>query len=68
VDEIELAELAISQELERRINLARRHLEASVSLPECEDCERPIPEKRRLAVPGCTRCVECQEIFEQETE
>lgn len=26
----------------------------------CEDCDQPIPESRRAAVPGCTRCVACQ--------
>ncbi|WP_207166040.1 TraR/DksA family transcriptional regulator [Pseudomonas protegens] len=28
----------------------------------CEDCDDPIPEARRLAQPGCTMCVTCQEI------
>jgi phage/conjugal plasmid C-4 type zinc finger TraR family protein len=31
---------------------------------ECIDCGEEIPEARRLAVPGCTRCVECQADFE----
>jgi len=31
----------------------------------CIDCERPIPARRRAAVPGCTRCVECQAEYEQ---
>jgi len=26
----------------------------------CEDCEEPIPEARRKAVPGVRRCVGCQ--------
>ncbi|MCD9570135.1 TraR/DksA family transcriptional regulator [Pseudomonas protegens] len=30
----------------------------------CEDCDGPIPEARRLAQPGCTLCVTCQEIDE----
>lgn len=30
----------------------------------CIDCEKPIPAKRRAAVPGCTRCVKCQETLE----
>lgn len=28
----------------------------------CVDCLLNIPHKRREASPGCTRCVECQEI------
>jgi len=35
------------------------------SLTHCEECEEPIPEARRQAVPGCTRCVSCQEDHEQ---
>lgn len=32
----------------------------------CVDCEAPIPARRRLAVPGCTRCRDCQDIWEKE--
>lgn len=31
----------------------------------CEDCLVAIPEPRRLAIPGCTRCVECQTRWER---
>ncbi|ADM98760.1 MULTISPECIES: TraR/DksA family transcriptional regulator [Dickeya] len=31
----------------------------------CEDCDAPIPEARRQAIPGVTCCVACQEIREQ---
>jgi phage/conjugal plasmid C-4 type zinc finger TraR family protein len=31
----------------------------------CLDCEEVIPEKRRAAVPGCRRCIDCQETLEQ---
>ena len=27
----------------------------------CMDCGEPIPESRRRAVPGCVRCVDCQQ-------
>ena len=30
------------------------------SLAECADCGDDIPDARRLAAPGCTRCVACQ--------
>jgi phage/conjugal plasmid C-4 type zinc finger TraR family protein len=30
----------------------------------CLDCEEIIPVKRRQAVPGCRRCISCQEEFE----
>lgn len=32
----------------------------------CVDCGTPIPEKRRLAVPGCKRCTRCETEFEDE--
>jgi len=31
----------------------------------CEDCDGEIPAARRQAVPGCTRCIRCQEQFER---
>ncbi|KIC12824.1 TraR/DksA family transcriptional regulator [Morococcus cerebrosus] len=38
--------------------------ENTASLSHCEDCGAPIPEARRRAVRGCTRCIGCQEYFE----
>lgn len=40
---------------------ARSRLARGPSLELCEDCDAPIPERRRLAVPGVRRCVACQE-------
>lgn len=34
------------------------------SLTHCEDCDKPIPEKRQ-ALGGMTRCVPCQTLSEQ---
>ena len=31
------------------------------SLTHCADCDEPIPERRREAIPGVTLCVECQQ-------
>ena len=39
---------------------ARSRLLGGASLTHCEDCEEPIPEARRQAVPGVRRCVSCQ--------
>lgn len=35
------------------------------SLSECEDCGEDIPEQRRLAMRGITRCIYCQGLFER---
>lgn len=32
----------------------------------CIDCGEAIPEKRRQAVPGCRRCIDCQTDFERQ--
>lgn len=31
---------------------------------DCDECGTDIPEARRLAVPGCRFCVECQGLRE----
>jgi len=36
------------------------------SAETCADCGDEIPENRRLAEIGCTRCVDCQEQHEYE--
>lgn len=50
--------------LAEALHKARKPVENAVSAEFCEDCTDPIPEARRQAVPGCTRCVWCQEYFE----
>jgi len=42
------------------IEHARKHIVEGESLEYCEDCNEIIPEARRLALPGVTRCIECQ--------
>jgi phage/conjugal plasmid C-4 type zinc finger TraR family protein len=32
---------------------------------ECEECGDAIPQARRNAAPGCTRCLPCQERHER---
>ena len=36
------------------------------SLTHCEECEAPIPEARRKAVPGVRLCVTCQTARDEE--
>lgn len=35
----------------------------AVSATHCEACGEVIPEPRRIAVPGCKTCAECQGII-----
>ncbi|MEN2787229.1 DksA/TraR family C4-type zinc finger protein [Sphingomonas qilianensis] len=39
---------------------ARTLLPSGDSETHCEDCGEPIPERRRVAVPGVRTCVACQ--------
>ncbi|MCK7382395.1 TraR/DksA family transcriptional regulator [Enterobacter cloacae] len=36
----------------------------AVSAEHCEECDEPIPEPRRAAVPGFQTCAECQSVIE----
>lgn len=31
------------------------------SLTHCAECDEPIPEKRRMAIPGVKLCIDCQQ-------
>lgn len=44
----------------------RRGAAATSSAEFCEDCGDDIPPARRLAAPGCTRCIDCQAMDELE--
>lgn len=50
-------------ERERHINNARSRITAP-SCYLCEVCDAPIPEARRISLPGVSLCVTCQQIAE----
>lgn len=54
----EQIEASIADELAR---LKARRGPQGESLTHCADCDEPIPEARRLALPGVKLCVDCQE-------
>ncbi|HHA1259725.1 TPA: TraR/DksA family transcriptional regulator [Enterobacter asburiae] len=66
-DFIDLAQAREQEDRERYINRARSR-PVSPSRLLCEDCEAPIPEARRIAVPGVALCVTCQEIAEMKNK
>lgn len=45
----------------------KRNRPLTPGTPQCVDCGANIPETRRAANPGATRCLECQQYFEKET-
>lgn len=42
----------------------RRQVQTGPGAEECEFCGIEIPEVRRRLVPGCTLCVDCQDLRE----
>ncbi len=62
-DSMDHVQERVQEELARHLHKATcRPVHASEFL--CEDCDAAIPEKRRRAIHGVTRCVTCQEIAE----
>lgn len=50
----------IDSTIEDAVQRARSRLGQGESLTHCEECDAPIPEARRKAVPGVRLCVRCQ--------
>ena len=53
---------SVSDEVKR----ARSRLSQGQSLTHCENCDEPIPEARRKAVPGVRLCIDCQTELEKQ--
>ncbi|GGH30017.1 transcriptional regulator, TraR/DksA family [Cribrihabitans marinus] len=54
----EQIEASISDELAR---MKARRAPVGESLSHCAECEEPIPEARRAALPGVKLCIDCQQ-------
>ena len=50
----------IDDTVDEAVQRARSRLPSGDSLTHCEECEAPIPEARRQALPGVRLCVACQ--------
>ena len=64
----EEAEMAQLKSIHMHLNAiadVRAKIRRGPSLEFCDDCGEPIPEARRLAVSGCTMCIECQTFHER---
>ncbi len=67
-EEAEVAQiLSITSALSRvrELQSAMAKQRSQQSLEECEDCGEEIPEQRRTAIQGVTRCVHCQGLWER---
>ncbi len=54
----------IDATVEDAINQARSNIPKGESAEFCMECDAPIPEARRLAIPGVELCVACQSALE----
>ena len=69
MDEIDVTNRRLEVEqkaIEARLKAAREAAVSRDAATECEDCGDEIPQARREAVPGCTRCAECQTLHERQ--
>lgn len=62
-DAMDLAQQREQEDRERHISNARSRI-AKPSRFLCEQCDAPIPEARRIAIPGVAFFVSCQQIAE----
>lgn len=51
--------------LNKQLAAQTGHNKGGTSRVECEECAEPISEGRRIALPGVTLCIECQEQMEK---
>lgn len=50
----------IDATVEDAVKRVRDKLPRGESLSSCEECDKVIPEARRVAVPGVRLCIDCQ--------
>ena len=58
----------IDATIEDAVKHARDQLPRGESLRNCEECDAPIPEARREAVPGVRLCITCQSEHDEDAK
>ena len=56
----------IDASVEDEVRRARSQLGNGESAAYCEECDNPIPEARRKAIPGVRLCIQCQSALEKQ--
>lgn len=56
----------IDASIEDEVRRARARLQGGGSRSRCADCDQPIPEARRKAIPGVQLCVACQQELDRD--
>ena len=55
----------IDASVDDAVQRARSQLATGESAFHCEECDNPIPEERRQAIPGVQLCIACQSALEK---
>jgi len=55
----------IDSTIDDAVSRVRRAIHHGPSAEFCEECGEPIPEARRLALPGVQYCVQCQQARDE---
>lgn len=55
----------IDATVDSAVERAKARLPTGESLTHCEECDAPIPERRRSAIAGVRLCVQCQSALEK---
>ncbi|QIH09281.1 MULTISPECIES: TraR/DksA family transcriptional regulator [unclassified Pseudomonas] len=63
-DDVDFATDLVQERLDQALaaRLLMRSRVSGHSFSICTDCDSPIPEARQLAQPGCTLCLDCQQV------
>lgn len=64
MDILDQAQIFEARERSMAVAAAQAALPTGPGRAFCAHCDEPIPEGRRLAMPGCTLCRECQTEME----
>jgi phage/conjugal plasmid C-4 type zinc finger TraR family protein len=63
-DEMDLVQERAEEFNATALELQLQYRRTGASLKTCCVCGGDIPEARRLAMPGCIKCIECQSEWE----
>lgn len=64
-DQYDRAQAINEQHQADALDAWRRRQPTGLGLTHCRNCDEEIPERRRLAVPGCDLCIDCQTALEK---
>jgi phage/conjugal plasmid C-4 type zinc finger TraR family protein len=67
MDLADMADIEIEGELKACLSLAQSNAQTRGKgyALTCEVCDEPIPAERHKLLPGCTTCIDCENLLEQ---